>query len=49
MELPEDLVLPNMIQDEAVRQLNEVITQELDSALFNMMEDNLVVTNQKSH
>ena len=49
MELPEDLALPNMIQDEAVRQLNEGITQELDSALLNMMEDNLVVTNQKSH
>ena len=49
MELPEDMVLPNMIQDEAVRQLREKISQELESALFNIMEINLIVSNQKSH
>ena len=49
MELPEDLVLPNMIRDEAVRQLNEKMSQELEKALFKIMETNFVYSNQKSH
>ena len=49
MELPEDLTLPNMIRDEAVRQLNEKISQELEKSLFKIMETNFVYSNQKSH
>ena len=49
MELPEDLVLPNMIRNEAVRQLNEKISQELEKSLFKIMETNFVYSNQKSH
>ena len=49
MELPQDLPLPTMISDEAIRTFEEKLAQELEQALFTIMQSNLVVSNQKSH
>ena len=49
MELPQDLPLPAMISDQAVRTFQEKLAQELEQALFTTMQSNLVVSNQKSH